>query len=192
MKKILIIEDTKEAFDNFKKLFSTESYVDFSLDISPIYDNDKKSFIEVKEYEFVLVHNSFFQENISTEIISELKEFVIESSPYRLITYSGGNSISQNITNINQRLIYLQRKIINENISQFVDFSKKIDEWYLPALLYKDYTQRYLKSSYYNLRKSFDYILASKCLEILGYSNIVITDDNKEEILNQIIIKADA
>lgn len=192
MKKIVIIEDTKEEFENFRKVFSNESYVDCSIDISPIYNVAEKSFKNLNDYDFVFIHNSFLQENISTEIVSELKDFVSRNDNSRLVTYSGGNPTSENISNINQRLIYLQRKIINENISQFVDFSKKIDEWYLPALLYKDYTHRYLKSSYYNLKNNFDYNLANKCLEILGYSNIEITEENKEAVLNQIITKADA
>lgn len=190
MKKIIIIEDTQDQFERFCNLFSNQDLVEVSKEITPIYDLKLNQFKNSNTYEFVIIHESFKQTSVNAEIISELKNYVSENSSFRLITYSGGSHITHNVNSFEQLQYYFQRKIINENIVDFVDFSRFIGTWYLPALIFKDYKKRFLKASYFKMQEEFDEELAKKCLFILGYSNIVINNENKKNVLEHIYIKS--
>lgn len=191
MKKILIIEDTKEEYQKFKKMFLDNIFVDCDNEISTIYDVAKRNFKEGLNYDYVFIHNSFYQPNVSTEIVFELKNYVNQNFPYRLITYSGGTALSHNIFNLEQFTFYIHRKLFENNITSFVEFSSKIGKWYLPALFYVDYKNRFLKESYFKLMKNNDINLIQKCLEIIGYSEVIINENNRESIMIKIKEKAD-
>ncbi len=191
MKKIVIIEDTEGELEKFKELLVDSELVDCSNDISAVYDTSKKEFRSEVEYEYVIIHHSFNQKGVTSEIIGDLKEYVNNNFPYKLITYSGGASLSKNLTNLEQYVFYIPRKIVKRNIVQFVQFSQQVNDWYLPALFFGNYQQRFLKSSYYKLKRKFDQKLALKCLSILGYDGIEITEENKDKVINQIKMQAD-
>lgn len=189
MRKILIVEDTISEFKYFNTLFEHDDLVVCQNTINSIYDVNSQCFIKDVDFDLVFIHNSFSQQGVSVEIIAKLKEFVNSEFPYRLITYSGGNNLSD-FSSDNQYLLYVSRHRLNQSISQFVNFSKKVQKWYLPALYYDNYQMRFLKASSFSLKKKFDISLASICLEVLGYSNFIITADNQNTVLQTIIAKA--
>ena len=185
MKKIIIIEDTIDQFEDFNRKFLNEDLVDVSKNIEPIYNKIEKQFINGDLYDFIIIHKSFRESGVNSEFISELQRFVNDKMPYRLITYSGGNSITA-LNSLEQIHFYIKRSVVNENIIDFVSFSKLIGKWYIPALLFKDYKRRFLKASFSELSKNFDKELALLCLQIIGYTDMKITDENGSAILERI------
>ena len=185
MKKIIIIEDTIDQFEDFSRKFLNEDLVDVSKNIEPIYNKIEKQFINGDLYDFIIIHKSFRESGVNSEFISELQRFVNDKMPYRLITYSGGNSITA-LNSLEQIHFYIKRSVVNENIIDFVSFSKLIGKWYIPALLFKDYKRRFLKTSFSELSKNFDKELALLCLQIIGYTDMKIIDENGSAILERI------
>ena len=186
MKKIIIIKDTIDQYEDFNKKFLNEDLVEVSKDIEPIYDNIKKQFLNDDLYDFVIIHKNFSQSGVNSEFISDLQRFVNEKMPYRIIIYSGENKVTAPINSLNQIHFYLKRSVVNENILDFVSFSKLIGKWYIPALLSKDYKRRFLKASFNQLSKNFDNELALKCLRVIGYEDVKITDENRLAILERL------
>lgn len=190
MKNILIIEDTKTEFVKFKNEFSNISNVECSLDISPIFDVETGGFKDVKNYDYVIIHKSFYQNGVSTEIISELIAFVTTKFLYKLIIYSGGSTL-ENIPTKDQYISYIPREELTLNLPRFIDFSIEIGNWYLLALYSDNYINRFLKASYFKLSNVFDKELALKCLKILGYDGVEISVENQDTVLESIKNKID-
>ena len=71
MKKIIIIEDTIDQYEDFNKKFLNEDLVEVSKDIEPIYDNIKKQFLNDDLYDFVIIHKNFSQSGVNSEFISD-------------------------------------------------------------------------------------------------------------------------
>lgn len=184
MKKILIIENLPNEIEFFKKLFLQDSLIDCSTTIDPIYDNSVRRFTNVVAYDFVLIHRSFIQEGVKNEIISDLEAFANESKGFKLVEYSGGTTVSS--VHPKNQIVVTSRSTIRENISNFVSFSKLIDEWYLPALLFKDYKRRYLKKAFSILQSSMDEGLIQKSLLVMGYENVNADLVSIEQILKTI------
>lgn len=184
MKKILIIENLPNEIEFFKKLFLQDSLIDCSTTIDPIYDKALRRFRSVFEYEFVLIHRSFVQEGIKNEIIADLEAFAKKTKTFKLVEYSGGTTVSS-VDSKNQ-IVVTSRSTIRENISNFVSFSKLIDEWYLPALLFKDYKRRFLKKAFSILQSSVDESLIQKALLVMGYENVNADLVSIEQILKTI------
>lgn len=186
MKKILLIENVPEHFESFHRVFQGDNMVILSNQISLIYDIKSKNFKDLNEFTIIFIHNSFSQDGVNSEIVADLENQILLEKTTKLIKYSGGTTTAENITNPNQLVMLLTRKTINKNIKNFVDFSKTVEQWYLPALFFENYKTRFLKKSLSELSEKYDEQLAKKCLLVLGYPDINPAEYEIENILTLI------
>lgn len=185
MKKILIIEDTVKEKEYFDSIINGNLYVVCTDDVSVIYDIISRKFIEDVDFDYVFMHKSFSQAGVSDEIVSHIESFVNDTFPFRFITFSGGNHHTTYPKN-GIYTAFINRNIFKNNLNQFLVFSQIINEWYLPALYFDNYKLRYLKSNISKVESSLNFEVITKCKNVLGYSDVEVTEDNYELIINKI------
>ncbi|MDM1551649.1 hypothetical protein [Empedobacter falsenii] len=185
MRKILIIEDTSKEKEYFDALINNNPNVVCTDDISSIYEIKTREFKEDLDFEYVYMHKSFSQAGVSDEIVSHIENYVNNTFSFRFITFSGGDYDTFYPKN-GVYTAFINRNIFKNNLSQFLDFSKVINEWYLPALYFDDYKLRYLKSNISKVESSLNFEVITRCKNVLGYTDVDVTEDNNKLIIEKI------
>jgi len=198
MKKILFIDDEKEALDKLKSNLNKDFKflpVDFSTSLDGYFEFLNRREVKLKfdkgQYAFIFIHKSLYAPKLPENKFALIKKQVGEDV---LFTFSGGS-----FTIIEENT--LSRKDLYDNFSGFIKFGIDFQEWFIPVLFYDDYIKRYAKILWTRLRNDnslemnnvSNNIHYKKLVKLLGLpENIVDKFSNKNIFLDKLSDKIES